>query len=1756
MRRMRPHRRHGVLLLIVLCVLFMFLLLAITYTVVASKERTITRNYARFERSGDPPNVVCDQIAMMIFRDTNDPHSPFRGLSLEEGIWGNVSFRGTLSGAPTPQAGGQFLNFAPTGTNINGTAVTFNTTPNYYKGCVLTMLTGQCAGLSTRIVASASGSVTVMRFQADAGLYDPASGDTFLINGRAYCGMGRGYNTSANIAGGEPANDAMDPNGWPYALLLNPVGFQPSATYNNGSNDPSGPGGANMDYTAWDNNNPFLALMLNNTTLSQSGILPSFFRPDLYNYWQAQVPGLATNATLLRKISFRPNSIDHPAFVANTNPNFNPGNPASQFDVDNLGGGVADSVWMDPGLPAITMRDGRTAKIIVATCILDLDGRVNVNAHGSVLNTDLNVSPTAQTGSTATCAAAAAMAGLPSGGTVLLPIGQGYGPADVNLNGIFSQAEVKAIIEGIAGTAPSVGWSGRYGGSPGSTFSAWSNTNKPLELIKLFEFPIVGAQTDNPLAVLTSFGTPPDLKGRRMVALDERGQPIFITPGATANNTNYWTNEVQGRTTNAESPYCFNLSRSEPRPGRYISGTTIDNKFTVGELEPILRQYDVDVRSCPQRLISMLPSVQPGSPTFNANQRNRFTTESFDLPSPNFQAPRNLRAALSSLGFRAYGITDLLNAKLASTGVGANANAEIAKLIPPELIAGLRMDINRPFGNGRGDNANTQIPVDSPGGISSNNPSAPDANPETLFAGTGSFPEPTPNAPGTSGYTGPVPMNLVNGSNAANGLDPVLSNRLPPGHQARQLMARHLYALMMLFADQGFTQGWINPTELSNNPALAAPGSTIAQQLTARRIAQWAINAVSFRDSTSIMTPFMYHWDIYQPSYKGWTVDGDPGNQSQNSNGNIGVVWSCKPPDAVLTETIAFHDKRIADTAWDSGNSHKIADMPPDSGGASGKPNFDQTRIPQGSLFLEINCTRNPNTPFAPTDLYTKNASGQYCLDLGRMAPDGNPVWRMAISQSRISSQNADMLTQTSKYPETTTFEPTTDPAAAGTMWQQMNLFNAGQNVPIERIVWLGSTPPTVAQRQNLAGWSPALNAQIYYNRTGSVLVPPGSYAVIGPRATTYVGAGGTFTSGAGQWGKPSLQKITVTPTVTLTDPNGVSTMPAATGLKSGSYAAVGMVCAADPPPAATWTNAAALAAQTTAGIGLNVSEPLPASGSYYPQPTVANPSLPGIYDAYDDLTQTTASAQKYLDQPIEEIGSPYAAFPLMKDAIYKTATTQNYRTVFLQRLADPTSGYDALRNPYITVDWMPIDLTVFNGEDLPTNPNPNDPNAAAPNVIFTTRQRGGSNPQALPNPPSYNLWTPLQAGDSLGAPTTATALTGTHTSNFPYKLNHTLGYLNQAFGTGMITGTTAGAALAPQYVGDPQHPFPWITWNARPYATPLELLNVPASSPDRLLFEFNAPGTLNPATPGPFITANVYDPSNPTNVRAPFNHLLNFFNSSTSTYAPGSSWNLYRVLDYLQVPSRFVGCETYLNPSVFTASGGGGAATQYFLPPFNYVSNYRDPGKMNINTITDAGVLSAFLNGSMGTNSSQFFAALNDSRRCDGASSGVIINPATTLPTYFGNPIRSAAGADLVPIQAMMHCGVNATLLRAGSSTPDGATVPLFAANTSVNDYNSATRNSYFAYQGLERIANNVTTRSNVFGVWLTIGYFEVVPWGSVDAGHPDGYQLGEEIGSDTGEVERHRAFYIFDRSIPVGYERGQNHNVNRAILLKRYIE
>ncbi|MGQ9504344.1 MAG: hypothetical protein ACUVQR_05500, partial [Thermogutta sp.] len=170
----------------------------------------------------------------------------------------------------------------------------------------------------------------------------------------------------------------------------------------------------------------------------------------------------------------------------------------------------------------------------------------------------------------------------------------------------------------------------------------------------------------------------------------------------------------------------------------------------------------------------------------------------------------------------------------------------------------------------------------------------------------------------------------------------------------------------------------------------------------------------------------------------------------------------------------------------------------------------------------------------------------------------------------------------------------------------------------------------------------------------------------------------------------------------------------------------------------------------------------------------------------------------------------------------------------------------------------------------------------------------------------------------------------------------------------------------------------------------------------------------------------------------------------------------------------------------------------------------------------------------------------------------------------------------------------VNATILREKVRMNDATQkvefthVPLFQppstdpqtpSQNHEYEYCDINRNPFFRYRDLMRLGNLVTTQSNVYAIWITIGYFEVQPVAEVmqpdpsnpqrflvnevsltpqeiQEIYPDGYMLGQELGSDTGDIKRHRGFFIFDRSIPVGFRRGYDYNVDQALLIKRIIE
>jgi hypothetical protein len=212
------------------------------------------------------------------------------------------------------------------------------------------------------------------------------------------------------------------------------------------------------------------------------------------------------------------------------------------------------------------------------------------------------------------------------------------------------------------------------------------------------------------------------------------------------------------------------------------------------------------------------------------------------------------------------------------------------------------------------------------------------------------------------------------------------------------------------------------------------------------------------------------------------------------------------------------------------------------------------------------------------------------------------------------------------------------------------------------------------------------------------------------------------------------------------------------------------------------------------------------------------------------------------------------------------------------------------------------------------------------------------------------------------------------------------------------------------------------------------------------------------------------------------FNHRAPWFDQTR---------RIYRVLEFLETKDRAAGV------------GVGG----------------RIPGKINLNTIWDPETLRALCDPQQPNN---FTMADVDalyqrllSLRTPGGAPGPGDRPFLGLATGYSqkdglaNPDRD-------------H-GINDTLLRSADANADN--LPSGGPDTP-RLFQVGGAHPYLQDQLLTKLFNNVTTRSNVFAVWVTVGFFEVTD----DVARP--VKLGAEIGRAEGRHLRHRMFAIVDRS------------------------
>jgi hypothetical protein len=261
-----------------------------------------------------------------------------------------------------------------------------------------------------------------------------------------------------------------------------------------------------------------------------------------------------------------------------------------------------------------------------------------------------------------------------------------------------------------------------------------------------------------------------------------------------------------------------------------------------------------------------------------------------------------------------------------------------------------------------------------------------------------------------------------------------------------------------------------------------------------------------------------------------------------------------------------------------------------------------------------------------------------------------------------------------------------------------------------------------------------------------------------------------------------------------------------------------------------------------------------------------------------------------------------------------------------------------------------------------------------------------------------------------------------------------------------------------------------WFPWPNRPFTSPVELLLVPRGDSLSMLHAYEAPSASNQADIGLPI-------------------------------------DLHLLFDAVHVPTRFIGIHgTYrgtasaaldnIDPTYETDTG-----INTLVTTINQLSSFREPGRVNINTIPSDDIWNAVVGGPLAEG--LLFATGQNKTR---SNVGFATTPARTLC----QALALATGANPLPLQDD-YAGDPAALQQA------------------------LDRNPMHRFYTANRLANTVTIRSNVFAVWIT---------------------LRTSVANDPDSVKYHRAFAIVDRSIPVGFQPGKDLNARDTVRLWRVIE
>lgn len=409
----------------------------------------------------------------------------------------------------------------------------------------------------------------------------------------------------------------------------------------------------------------------------------------------------------------------------------------------------------------------------------------------------------------------------------------------------------------------------------------------------------------------------------------------------------------------------------------------------------------------------------------------------------------------------------------------------------------------------------------------------------------------------------------------------------------------------------------------------------------------------------------------------------------------------------------------------------------------------------------------------------------------------------------------------------------------------------------------------------------------------------------------------------------------------------------------------------------------------------------------------------------------------------------------------------------------------------------------------FPYNPIEYNPSTKAFRLLF---------PDSPPNPyvtVDYVSGVPLNGyGISTGGPTPPASCGKLQ----PYAANLTLAAANQV-------DTTSS-----QYVFQTKHhtlggpnstqanPYTWLVHLDRNLISPMELLHVSGFRPHELTQRFilgpnagtNYPLNFQPYNYNPS-GSNVPANANPTGY---FQHYVPWFDQTR---------RLYRLFEFLEAYNGVSG-----------------------VSPING----RVPGKININTLWDLptpqqtppypaqNLMTLAIADPPANPNNPYFTALNVSTIFQRLLTLRTPNIATPALSQADRPfLDMAAGYSGADIQYSAAYGfpngngINHTLFTTAVPATQPNTQghgPAFQLPNAVG--NPQIAHPYLQNELLTKIYSRLTTRSNVFAVFLTVGFFQVEPGGAVN--NPNIPRLGPEIGRSEGRQVRHRMFAIVDRS------------------------